>query len=95
VSPFAIGYSSRRAAALAGHGVAILSPPMFQPAIGAGLLVDAFPELATYCNGFWLVYPEHKRNLPKVRVYRDWLRAAVKAAAGDDPHGILVPLSRS
>lgn len=79
-------------AAIAGHGVAILSPPMFQPAIDAGLLVQPFPHVATYGNAFWLVYPEHKRNMAKVRALRDWLLDAVRRAAGDDPYGILVPL---
>jgi len=79
-------------AAIAGHGVAILSPPMFQPAIDAGLLVQPFPQVANYGNAFWLVYPEHKRNLPKVRAFRDWLLEEVKRAAGDDPYGILEPL---
>jgi LysR family transcriptional regulator, glycine cleavage system transcriptional activator len=79
-------------AAMAGHGVAILSPPMFQPAIAAGLLVQPFAHIATHHNGFWLVYPEHKRNLAKVRALRDWLLHAVKRAAGDDPYGILQPL---
>jgi LysR family glycine cleavage system transcriptional activator len=81
-------------AAIAGHGVAILSPPMFQPAIDAGLLVQPFAHVATYRNGFWLLYPEGKRNLAKVRAFRDWLLTAVKEAAGDDPLGILVPLDR-
>jgi LysR family glycine cleavage system transcriptional activator len=79
-------------AAIAGHGVAILSPPMFQPAIEAGLLVQPFPHVATYGNAFWLVYPEHKRNMTKVRAFRDWLLDAVKRAAGEDPYGILSPL---
>lgn len=78
-------------AAIAGHGVAILSPPMFKPALDAGLLVQPFPHVASYRNGFWLVYPEHKRNLPKVRALRDWLLAAVRQAAGDDPYGVLKP----
>jgi len=79
-------------AAIAGHGVAILSPPMFQPAIDAGLLVQPFAHVTNYGNAFWLVYPEHKRNMAKVRGFRDWLLNAVKRAAGDDPYGILVPL---
>jgi LysR family glycine cleavage system transcriptional activator len=48
--------------------------------------------MATYRHAFWLVYAEHKRNLPKVRALRDWLLAEVKRAAGDDPFGILKPL---
>jgi len=79
-------------AAIAGHGIAILSPPMFQPAIDAGLLVQPFQHVANYGNAFWLVYPEHKRNLPKVRAFRDWLLGEVRRAAGDDPYGILEPL---
>ncbi|UIJ47080.1 LysR substrate-binding domain-containing protein [Sphingomonas cannabina] len=79
-------------AAIAGHGVAILSPPMFQQAIDAGLLVQPFAHIANYRNGFWLLYPEGKRNLTKVRAFRDWLLDAVREAAGDDPMGILVPL---
>jgi len=76
-------------AAIAGHGVAILSPPMFQSTIDAGQLVQPFRQVAYYRNSFWLVYPEHKRNLTKVRALRDWLIEAVKQAAGDDPYGIL------
>lgn len=78
-------------AAIAGHGIAILSPPMFQAALDAGQLVQPFPHVATYRNDFYLAYPEHKRNLPKVRALRDWLLDAVKRAAGDDAYGILVP----
>jgi LysR family glycine cleavage system transcriptional activator len=76
-------------AAIAGHGVAILSPPMFENAIRAGQLVQPFPQVAYYRNSFWLVYAEHKRNLPKVRALRDWLLDCVRQAAGDDPYGIL------
>jgi len=76
-------------AAMAGHGVAILSPPMFQSAIDAGQLVQPFRQVAYYRNSYWLVYPEHKRNSPKVRGFRDWIMDAVRRAAGDDPYGIL------
>jgi LysR family glycine cleavage system transcriptional activator len=67
--------------AMAGHGLAILSPPMFRPAIDAGLLIQPFEHVALYRNGFWLVYPEHKRNSPKVRALRDWLLDAVRQQA--------------
>lgn len=80
-------------AAIAGHGIAILSPPMFQPAIEAGLLVQPFAHVATYRNAYWLVYPEHKRNLAKVRAFREWITGEVRRAAGDDPYGILVPFA--
>jgi LysR family glycine cleavage system transcriptional activator len=79
--------------AIAGHGVAILSPPMFQTAIETGLLVQPFPQMADYRNGFWLVHTEQKRNLPKVRALRDWLLETVKRCAGDDPYGVLEPFA--
>jgi LysR family glycine cleavage system transcriptional activator len=77
--------------AMAGHGVAILSPPMFQSAIEAGLLVQPFPQIADYRNGFWLVYTEQKRNLPKVRALRDWLLDTVTRSVGADPYRVLQP----
>lgn len=77
-------------AAIAGHGVAILSPPMWLPAIAAGQLVPVSPQAAYYRNAFWMVYPETKRNLAKVRAFRDWLIADVKAAMGDDPYRVLM-----
>lgn len=78
-------------AAIAGHGIAILSPPLWMPAIRAGQLVPVSPHRAEYHNHFWLVYPENKRNLAKVRAFRDWLLTEIKAGQGDDPFGALVP----
>ena len=80
-------------AALAGHGLAMLSPPMWLSPIAEGRLVQVLPQMVYYKNSFWLVYPEHKRNLTKIRAFRDWLLADVKASLGDDPYGALVPPS--
>lgn len=78
-------------AAMAGHGVAVLSPAMFAPAIASGRLVQLFPEMATDRRCFWLVYPEHKRRLAKVRAFREWLLQRLSEAIGEDPHGMLRP----
>jgi len=80
------GYS-----ATAGHGVAVLSPPMWQAAIAAGQLVQLLPQVAHYRNSFWLVYPEHRRQQRKVAAFRTWLLAEVRASLGDDPFGALIP----
>lgn len=77
-------------AAIAGHGVAILSPPMWMPAMAAGLLVPVSDHAPCYRNSFWLVYPENKRSLAKVRAFRDWLFEDMKATLGDDPYGALL-----
>lgn len=78
-------------AALAGHGIAVLSPAMFPQEIAEGRLIQPFPELAVDPRRFWLVYPEHKRRLTKVRAFRDWLLQSLRESVGDDPHGMLVP----
>jgi LysR family glycine cleavage system transcriptional activator len=78
-------------AAIAGHGVAMIFPAMFAQAIEAGLLVAPFDHYAVEPRPMWLVYPEHKRRLAKVRVFRDWLLAEIREAAGDDPLGLLTP----
>lgn len=78
-------------AALAGQGVAMLSPSMYPIAIATGALVQPFPGvLATDPRCFWLVYPEHKRRLAKVRAFRDWLLQTLRDDLADDPHGMLV-----
>jgi LysR family glycine cleavage system transcriptional activator len=78
-------------AAIAGHGVAMIFPAMFTQAIEAGLLVQPFDHFAVEPRPMWLVYPEHKRRLAKVRAFRDWLLQAARDAAGDDPLGMLTP----
>lgn len=77
----AIGFESQVLdghSAIAGHGVAMLSPPMFQPALASGLLVQPFAHVAAYKFSYWLAYPEHTRNLPKIRAFRDWILGAVQ-----------------
>lgn len=78
-------------AALAGQGLAVLSPAMFPQEIADGRLVQPFPQLAVDPRRFWLVYPEHKRRLTKVRAFRDWLLQSLRETMGDDPHGMLRP----
>jgi LysR family glycine cleavage system transcriptional activator len=42
--------------------------------------VQPFPIAPTDEGGVWLVYPDHKRNSPKVRAFRDWVLAEAAAA---------------
>lgn len=89
-----IGFESQvhmGSAAMAGHGLAVLSPLMWLPALESGQLVQVLPQVVNYRNSFWLVYPESKRNAPKIRAFRDWLLAEVRASVGDDPYEALVP----
>jgi LysR family glycine cleavage system transcriptional activator len=70
--------------ALSGQGVALLTPLMWSDELAAGRLIQLFPYIVFEEVSLWLVYPEHKRNAPKVRAFRDWLlrEIAQQAAAG-------------
>jgi LysR family glycine cleavage system transcriptional activator len=60
-------------AALAGHGVGMLTPLLWRSEIEAGRLVQLFPLIIYEGPSYWMVYPEHKRNQPKIRAFRDWM----------------------
>lgn len=72
-------------AALAHQGVAMLSPAMWRTDLAAGRLVQLFPQLLIEPHGYWLVYPEHKRNAAKVRAFREWLLKAMADEAALGP----------
>jgi len=83
--------------AMAGHGVAMLTPMFWRPEMAAGRLVAPFPVVSLDGVAFWLVYPEHKRNQPKIRAFRDWLLAEIEAEAKLGPPEVysVAPLSAS
>ena len=72
-------------AVMAGHGIAMMSPLFWRAELQAGRLVQPFATLLLPGTSHWLVYPEHKRNQPKIRAFRDWLLAEVAASAADGP----------
>jgi LysR family glycine cleavage system transcriptional activator len=79
-------------AALAGHGMAIMLPLFWKRELAVGRLIAPFPSIVSL-DGFsyWLVYPEHKRNLPKIKAFREWMLAQVGAEASDGPPEVFVP----
>lgn len=64
-------------AATAGQGVALLTPFFWRNDLAEGKLVRLFPQKSTRGEAYWLVYPEHRRNVPKIRQFRDWLLAEI------------------
>lgn len=73
-------------AALAGQGVAILTPAFFAPDLAAGRLVQPFDLVARSESSSWLVYPQERHASPKIRAFRDWIlkevgRDVARAAA--------------
>lgn len=72
-------------AALAGQGVALLTPLYFQDMVDRGELLRPFDLVVREQVSVWLVYPERRRNAPAVRAFRRWLleeMRELRAAAG-------------
>jgi LysR family glycine cleavage system transcriptional activator len=73
-------------AAIAGHGVAILTPGFYRAELAAGLLVQPFPLVCgDGDNAYRLIYPETRRHRPKIRAFRDWLLAEMAAPENTPP----------
>ncbi|MBD0413621.1 LysR substrate-binding domain-containing protein [Oryzicola mucosus] len=62
-------------AAIAGNGVAILTPAFVADELRHGRLVQPFDIVAGDEKAHWLVYPEARRNVPKIKAFREWLLA--------------------
>lgn len=63
-------------AAMAGRGVTMLTPALFRDEIASGRLVRPFSLMAPAGRGYYLVYPESRRNAPKIKMFRDWMLEA-------------------
>jgi LysR family glycine cleavage system transcriptional activator len=60
-------------AAMAGQGVAMLTPFFWKNDMADGRLVQLFPQVSTLGEAYWLVYPEHRGRVAKIRRFREWL----------------------
>ena len=69
-------------AAVAGVGVAILSRDLFVSELASGSLIQPFDIVGNDGHAYWMVYQETRRNVPKIRAFRDWMLAEVGASAG-------------
>lgn len=72
-------------AAIAGQGVAMLTPFFWHNDLVAGRLVRPFAQLSSMGEAYWLVYPEARAKVLKIRRFREWLIEALdrdRAAAG-------------
>ena len=62
-------------AAMNSQGVTLLTPAYFQQELRDGRLIQPFEKIIDEGNGYWLAYPESRRNVPKIRAFRDWVVA--------------------
>jgi LysR family glycine cleavage system transcriptional activator len=72
-------------AAFAGAGVAMMTPLFWRDELASGRLVQPFPHAHVTDRSHWLVYPEGRRNQPKIAAFRDWLLAEVAGEKGRAP----------
>jgi LysR family transcriptional regulator, glycine cleavage system transcriptional activator len=66
------------AAAMAGQGVAMLTPFFWRYDLAEGRLVRLFEQISTRGYAYWLVAPEHRRGTPKIKRFREWLLDEVR-----------------
>jgi len=68
-------------AVVAGLGVGILTPAMFAQELAAGSLIQPFDILGHDNHSYWLVHQTARRNVPKIRAFREWLLAELARSA--------------
>lgn len=64
--------------AIAGNGVAVLTPELYGSEVEHGLLFQPFPQTFTDGLGYWLIYPKGRGNVPKIRAFREWVLEATR-----------------
>jgi LysR family glycine cleavage system transcriptional activator len=62
-------------AAMAGQGMAMLTPFFWRNDLADGRLVRPFEQVSTRGYAYWLVCPEARRGVPKIKRFREWLLA--------------------
>lgn len=76
---------------MAGQGVTLLTPTFWTAELADGRLIRPFETVAFDGVCMWLVYPEPKRRLRKIRLFRDWLLEEYAIHARTDTTGAFVP----
>jgi LysR family glycine cleavage system transcriptional activator len=62
-------------AAMAGQGMAMLTPFFWRNDLAEGRLIRPFDQVSTRGYAYWLCYPEARRGVAKIRRFREWLLA--------------------
>jgi LysR family glycine cleavage system transcriptional activator len=66
-------------AAIAGQGVALVTPALFDADLEEGRLVQVLPIVCTHNDtNYYLVYRDGRQNVPKIKAFRDWVLAEVE-----------------
>jgi len=68
-------------AALTGIGLVHTMEPIMRAALASGTVVSVLDEFLPPYDGFYLYYPSRAQLAPKLRVFADFMRARLNAAA--------------
>jgi len=68
-----------------------MTPMFWREELRAGRLVQPFDHVRITDRGYWLVYPEGRRNQPKIAAFREWLLGQVRVQAATEPAGMFEP----
>jgi LysR family glycine cleavage system transcriptional activator len=74
-------------AAMAGQGVAMLTPFLWRNDIAKRRLVRLSDQLSTRGFGYWLVCPEERRSVAKIKRFREWLLQEIEEERHDALRG--------
>lgn len=72
-------------AAMGGQGFVLLTPAFWHNDIQDGRLVQPFTLTATAGFRYWLVVAPERRQVPKIKRFREWLLTQVEGAALPSP----------
>lgn len=64
-------------AAMAGQGVAMLTPFFWHQDMAEKRLVQLFPQVSSLGMAYWIAYPDHRRRSRKIRRFCEWLLAEI------------------
>lgn len=72
-------------AAMAGQGFALLTPLLWHGDVAAERLRSPFPDRVSARGwAYWLVYPEERARVPKIKRFREWLVGEMARALADE-----------
>ena len=73
-----------------GFGAALMTPIFWRDEIAAGTLVQPFPHVDLAPVSLWLVRPESRHGVRKIKRFREWLLAemAAERARGQAPSAV-------
>ncbi len=81
-------------AAIAGRGIALAKRTLAEADIKAGRLIRPFEDAYPVEFAYYLVCPEQKRDLTKVRCFMEWLKSEANPDYKAGPENICMALSK-